>query len=75
MSRLPSCVSSYPHSLCPSYPGRCNLPLLNSPVVEEPALDSEDKSALACKVCGMRHSLETGEVRGCFLIFLKSLAW
>ncbi len=42
--------------------GRCNFPLINSPMIDEPRLQQEDNTAIACKVCGMRHSIITGKV-------------
>ncbi len=41
--------------------GRCNFPLLNGPIVQEPRLEEEDNTAISCKVCGMRHSITTGK--------------
>jgi hypothetical protein len=31
--------------------------------MDEPRLQQEDNTAIACKVCGMRHSIVTGKVR------------
>ena len=48
--------------VCVFATGRCNFPLLNGPIIEEPRLEEEDNAAITCKVCGMRHSISSGKV-------------
>jgi hypothetical protein len=58
-----ACVSEALRILVDTTTGRCNFPLLNGPIVDEPSLQEEDNTAISCKVCGMRHSISTGKVR------------
>jgi len=42
--------------------GRCNFPLINGEIVDEPALNLSDNTSITCKLCGLRHSLVDGSV-------------
>lgn len=42
--------------------GRCNFPLINGEIVEEPALNLSDNTSITCKLCGLRHSIIDGSI-------------
>lgn len=42
--------------------GRCNYPLINGEIVDEPGLNLSDNTSITCKLCGLRHSIIDGSV-------------
>lgn len=44
--------------------GRCKFPLLSGRVIEEAAVEGDDKGAIVCPLCAASHSISSGEIMG-----------